>query len=111
MAGFVDATMGIECVLSRRKDRVKLRLLHVGFMAVDGFQSRIGIYGKTVRPEAKNRAVKLMTTIELKMTVSFPSMVYGIPVRDFGEKGSGVFSEGMESQPVYCQECKLEAIS
>jgi len=54
-------------------------------MAVDGFQSGVGIYGKAVWTETKYRAIKLVTTIELKMTIPFPSMVYRVPVCDFGE--------------------------
>jgi hypothetical protein len=43
MAGFVDAAVGVESIFCGWKYRIELRFLDVGFMAVDGLQSRVGI--------------------------------------------------------------------
>ena len=85
MTSFIDAAMGIEGIFSRRKYGVKLRLLYIGFMAVDSFQGRIGIYRDAVGTEPKHRPIKLVATIELEMSISFPGIVHRIPVCDSGE--------------------------
>lgn len=43
MTGFINAAVGIECILSRGKYRIELRLLDVGLVAIDSFQCRVRI--------------------------------------------------------------------
>jgi hypothetical protein len=43
VAGFVDTAVCVEGVFGRGEDRVELGLFDVGFVAVDGLQSSIGV--------------------------------------------------------------------
>ena len=55
MAGFIDTTVGIECVLGWWKHRVKLGFLNVSSVTVDGLQSTVGVDGKAIGAETNNR--------------------------------------------------------
>ena len=91
MASLVDRTMRVEGVLRRRKYRIKLRLLNIGFVAVYCFQRGVGINGEAVRSISHNGTVFFMAAIEFQMSVAFPGMVDGVPVCDFGAEWAWIF--------------------
>ena len=97
VGGFIDAAVCVEGILRGREDGVEIRLLDIGAMAVDGFQSGVGVDGDAVWTKAVDGAVFLVASIEFEMAVTFPGVVNGVPVGDFGEEGTGIFGERVES--------------
>lgn len=104
MACFVDRAVGVERVFGRRENGIELRFLDIGSMAVDRLQRGIGIDGDAVRSKSEDRAVLLMTAVEIEMSVSIPGMVDGVPVRDFCEERPRILGEGVECETVQDKE-------
>lgn len=103
-----SAVSAVMCI-GRWVDKgiVELGLAYVGLEAVHFLQSGGCVEGKTVGPEAHDRAVLLVEAPQLQVPVAAVRVPELMQVCDLCEGRTGVAREGMETEPVENHKCYL----